>query len=267
VATQTAGKPLHRTASGPVIRELTLEQPWSWLARGWADLWRRPGLSLSYGLAVVLASYLLTFCLFQFDVLPLLLPLAAGFMLVGPMLAVGLYEMSRRYETGEPVNAGAVIFVATRSPAQLAFLGALLTLILMAWWRIATLLFALFFGAQGFPPLEAWVGILLFTVDGLVFLAVGSLVGGILAVAVFAVSAIAVPMLMVRETDAVTAMINSARAVMENPWPMLLWAWLIAMLTGFGIVTLYAGLAITFPLVGHATWHAYRDIVGSNSDG
>jgi len=253
------------TATGTAelpVRQITLEQPWTWLARGWEDLWRRPAISLSYGVAVAVASYLLTAALLYLNLLPLLLPLAAGFMLIGPMLAVGLYEASRRYQSGEPVTLAKVLFVATRSPTQLAFMGALLTIILLVWWRIATLLFALFFGAVDFPPMEQWIGVLAFTPKGLLFVAVGSLIGGVLALVVFAVSVVGVPILMVRETDAVTAMLTSIRAVRENLQPMLLWAWLVAMLTGVGIVTLYAGLIITFPLVGHATWHAYQDIVG-----
>jgi len=256
------------TATGTAelpVRQITLEQPWTWLAKGWQDLWRRPGLSLSYGLAVAIASYLLTAALLYLQILPLLLPLAAGFMLVGPMLAVGLYEASRRYESGEPVTFANVFFVATRSPTQLAFMGALLTIILLVWWRIASLLFALFFGTVEFPPMETWLTVLAFTPKGLLFVAVGSALGGVLALLVFAVSVVGVPILMVRETDAVTAMLTSARAVRANPQPMLLWAWLVAMLTGVGIVTLYAGLIVTFPLVGHATWHAYRDVIGNGS--
>lgn len=254
----------HGASQGLQPRPLTLEQPWRWLAAGWQDLWTRPAISLTYGLVIAALSYALTACLFYFDVLPLLLPLAAGFMLIGPMLAVGLYELSRRLQAGEPITVASVVFVATRSPAQLAFLGVLLTIILLAWWRIATLLFALFFGASGIPPLAEWINILLFTPNGLIFLIVGTAIGGALAFCVFAVSAIAVPLLMVRESDAVTAMMVSARAVLDNLGPMLLWAWLIALLTGFGIVTLYFGLIVTFPLVGHATWHAYRDVVGGD---
>ena len=112
--------------------------------------------------------------------------------------------------------------------------------------------------------IEEWVSVLLFTYEGLSFLIVGILAGAVLAVVVFAISAISVPLLMVRDIDAVTAIITSVRAVKENPGPMLLWAWLIALLIGFGLVTLFVGLIVTFPLVGHATWHAFRAVIADD---
>jgi uncharacterized membrane protein len=245
----------------PGIRILDKEQPWQWLAAGWADLWRAPAVGLAYGLVVAVAGGLLTLGLLYIDSLPLVLPLAAGFMLLGPMLAVGLYETSRRLEAREPIQLSRVVFVATRSPAQLAFIGLLLMLFMLVWARIATLLFALFFGTMDYPPLEEWVSVLIFSAEGLAFLLVGTATGGLLAVVAFAVSAVSVPLLMVRDVDAVTAVLTSIRAVKANPLPMLLWAWLIALLTAFGIATLYLGLIVTFPLVGHATWHAFRAVI------
>lgn len=251
----------------PTIRSIGLEAPWEWLAAGWRDLWRAPAIGLGYGLAVAVGGALLTAGLFYIDALALLLPLAAGFMLLGPMLAVGLYETSRRLGAGQTVEAGRVILVATRSPSQLALLGGLLMLFMLAWVRIATLLFALFFGLSDYPPIDQWVSVLLFTYEGLTFLVVGITVGGILATVVFAVSAISVPLLMVQDLDVVTAVLTSLRAVRQNPKPMLLWAWLIALLITFGIATLYVGLIVTFPLVGHATWHAFRALVETTETG
>ena len=244
-----------RAGSGSI----PLDAPWRWVAEGWNDLTRAPAISLGYGAAVALAGWALTSAVLFFESLSLVLPLAAGFMLVGPMLAVGLYEVSRRLEAGEPVELRAVALVVTRSPVQLAFMGVLLALFFLAWQRFALILFALFFGARAVPPLEDWIGILFFTPEGLLFLAVGTAVGGVLATLVFAASAISIPILMAEPTDAVTAIARSVAAVIENPKPMLLWAWLIVLLIGFGIVTLYVGLIVTFPLVGYATWRAYRE--------
>lgn len=243
-------------------RRIELDEPWAWLAAGWRDLIRIPFLSLAYGAGFAAASAGLTIGLFLLDLSYLLLPLAAGVMLVGPLLAVGLYEASRRLEAGEPVTLASMLFVATRSPAQLAFVGVLLALTLLAWVRVATLLFALFFATSGWPPFDDLVALLLFTGSGLGLLVVGTVVGGVIALVVFAMSAFAVPMLMAREVDAVTAILTSVRAVRDNFWAMLVWAWLIALLMAFGMATLYVGLVVTFPLVGHATWHAYRRVIG-----
>lgn len=237
------------------------DAPWAWLAAGWRDLLRVPRVSLSYGLLFAIVSGALTWMLFRLDLQYMLMPMAAGFMLVGPLLAVGLYETSRRLAAGEPTGLRHALIVATRSPAQLAFLGALLMLMLLAWIRIAQLVYALFFGLTAFPGFEQSIHLVFFTPEGLGMLAIGSAVGGIIAAAVFTVAALAVPMLMVRDMDAVSAMIASAAAVRANVWPMLVWAWLIVVLTGVGIVTLYVGLIVTFPLLGHATWHAYRQII------
>ena len=250
------------TAAGPPIRRITLEQPWSWLAAGWRDMWQAPHISLSYGGAFTVISLALTVGLFATGFEYLLPPLAAGFMFLGPLLAVGLYETSRRLQAGEPVSLRHALFVTTRAPAQLAFVGILLALFLLAWMRIATLLFALFIGTQAMPPLAEILPWLFFTRDGLGLLIVGGAVGAVLAVTAFAISVVSVPMLMVRDIDAVTAMILSVRTARRNAVVLALWAWLIAILTGVGLATLFIGLTLIFPLVGHASWHAYRDLSG-----
>lgn len=247
--------------AAPQIRRVPLERPWIWLAAGWRDIWRAPGVSLTYGAVFAAISMTLTVGLFAIGLEYLLPPLVAGFMLVGPMLAVGLYETSRRLESGEPVTLGAALFAVTRAPTQLAFLGVFLALALLFWMRVASLLFALFFGTMNFPPLGEILPTLFFTWEGLSLLIVGSAFGAVLAAAVFAISVVSVPLLMVRDVDAVTAMIVSIRAVRANLVVLALWAWLVAVLTGFGLIPAYLGLIVTFPLVGHATWHAYRDLI------
>jgi uncharacterized membrane protein len=246
----------------PPLRRLQLDRPWAWLAAGWQDMRRAPGISLTYGAIFSAVSFLITAGVFLAGLEYLLLPLAAGFMLIGPMLAVGLYETSRRLETGEPVSLGAALFVASRSPLRLAFLGVTLMALLLIWMRAATLLLALFLGPTAFPPLAEIVPTLLLTPQGVGLLVAGTACGAVLAAAVFAISVVSVPLLLERDLDFASAVFTSIQAVLRNPKPMLLWAWLIALLTGFGLATLYIGLIVTFPLVGHATWHAYRETVG-----
>lgn len=244
----------------PMVRVIDMEAPWTWLALGWRDMWRRPGISLTWGAAFALGSLAITFGLWRVGMLELLLPLAAGFTLIGPMLAVGLYETSRHHEAGLPLSLKDAIVVSVRSPAALAFMGIVLMLFMLAWIRIATLLFALFFGL-GFPPPAEAIQTLLLTPYGIVFLTLGTGLGAALALVVFCLTAISVPMLLERDLDIVTAMATSVRAVLGNFWPMMLWAWLIAVLTGIGIATGYLGMVVLFPLLGHATWHAYRATV------
>ncbi|AWZ01696.1 hypothetical protein RHODOSMS8_02167 [Rhodobiaceae bacterium] len=237
---------------------LTLDDPWRWMSAGWRDMWAMPGISLFYGVLFAGISLLLVLSLFLVELSAIVLPLAAGFMLVGPLFAVGLYEASRRLENGEALTLKDVLLVKTASPTQLAFLGALLMLALLAWMRIASLLFALFFGLEGFPPLPDFLPTLILTPYGLGLLVVGTAVGAFIAFAVFAVSALSVPMLMHRDVDAISAVLASVRVVRENPGPMLLWAWIIAVVMAVGMATFFVGMVFAFPLVGHATWHAYR---------
>ena len=242
------------------IRQVSMDGPWTWLSRGWRDLSTRPGISLSYGVAFTAISYALAACLHFLDLLYLLLPLGAAFTLLGPMLAVGLYEASRRYEAGEEVRLMNIALVGTRSPVQLAIVGLLLILAFLVWLRVATVLFALFFSGAT-PNLAELIPTLILTTNGIAFLIVGSAIGAVLAFAVFAISVVSVPLLLDREVDAITAIITSVQAVARNFRPMLLWAWLIAMLTLAGMVTLFVGMIVTFPLIGHATWHGYRDLI------
>ncbi len=258
MSTETSDHQVSSPSGG--VNHITTEAPWQWLSQGWKDIWTRPMLSLGYGLVMAVAGWLLFAGLFNFHMAALVLMVAGGFMLLSPLLAVGLYEKSRRLEVGEPLATKDIVFVATKSPVQLGLLGVLLCLAFLAWIRIATLLFALFFGPQPFPPLDAFLPTLMFTWHGLGLLIVGSLFGGAIAFVVFTISAISVPMLMAEDSDAPAAVVTSTRAVLQNLKPMLLWAWLIAILTAVGLVTGFLGLIVTFPLIGHGTWHAYRSL-------
>lgn len=255
-----AGADVHRRGKA-VINKVQPDAAWRWLRRGLADMRAMPGVSLAYGLVFAMISALLTFSLLMLNVSAFFPALAAGFMLVGPLAAVGMYEASRRHEAGEPVSLGLVIRVSMARPGQLAFMGALLMVLLIAWMEIAILLFALFYGGTALPPLDSFVTSLLLTSHGLGLLVVGTCIGAVLAFVTFAFTAISVPMLLARDVDAVSAGLTSIDVVKQNLMPMLIWAWAIAVLTAFGIATLFVGLIVTFPLVGHATWHAYRDLI------
>lgn len=255
-----ANIPSSGTSTGflPHLRLVPPDRPWAWLAAGWGDLLRAPGVSLAYGGAVVIFSYGLLYLLLRTDLLYLLLPMAGAFFLIGPMLAIGLYETSRRLETGRPVSVGAAL-MAWRGRPQVAVFGVVLLVLHLAWVRTALLLFALFF--SGAPvSLMHLVNMTLLSADGLPFLVVGTLIGLGFATVTFMIAAISVPLLLDRGGDVITAVITSIVVVRRNWRAMLLWAVLIVGFTGIGIATAFVGLAVVLPLMGYATWHAYRDL-------
>lgn len=248
-----------------LVRQPSMDDPWRWLAAGWQDLWRNPLLSLGYGAAFVLIGLLVTVGLWFAGLESVAPALSAGFTLLGPVLAVGLYEMSRRYEVGEPVALRDVIAVRVPAPAQLAFLAYALMFLYLVWLRLATLNYALFTNGD-YTPIADFVRFALTTPQGLTMAVVGTAIGGALALFAFAISAVSVPIIMRHDVDVLTAMWISMRLVWRHPGPMLLWAWLIAVLIAIGFATLFIGLIVVFPLIGHATWHAYRTLIAGETN-
>jgi len=240
------------------VRKISDDRPWHWLQAGWLDLTRAPRVSLAYGAAVTAASWLLAIILQESDWLYLLLPLAGGFLLVAPFVAVGLYETSRRLQSREPVSLK-IALLAWRRPVQVASFGVLLLVLHFAWMRVALLWFVLYFH-NGTPPLDQ-LPLFLLDARNLPFLVVGTLMGAGFALLTFALSVVSLPLLVDRDIDVISAVLASVRSVLANPKAMLLWAGLIVLFTAVGIATFFFGLALLFPLVGHASWHAYKDLV------
>ncbi len=254
---------LHASPATPEIRRVAFDAPWNWLGAGWRDLWSAPAISLTYGALFSLAAVALALGMSQSDLFPAFLPLAGTFLLLGPILAVGLYEVSRRRERGETAKFSDILHAGKGSRIQLALYGVMLLLINFIWMLVAFLLFMLFFGAAKLPTPEEFIPTLLFAPHGLGLLVTGTAAGAILAVITFSVSVISVPMLLDRKIDVVTAAILSVRSVRLNLPAMALWAALILAISATGLVSLFLGLAIAFPLIGHATWHAYRELTGT----
>jgi uncharacterized membrane protein len=242
-----------------VAREIDSERPWHWLAAGWRDLRRAPGISMVYGACFTLAGWAIAWSLWRAELIYLLLPAAAGFALVAPALAVGFAEVSRRLERNEPIGLIEALFAWRRCEAAVAGIGLALLLLHLAWLRLATLLFALLFQAPA--PIDELVPSLLFARDGLPLLAVGAVIGGVLALGSFAITVVAFPAALEHDLGPIEAMAVSVAAVQANPRVLAGWAALIAVFTGAGLVTGFVGLAVTLPLIGHASWHAYRDLI------
>lgn len=249
-----------KTPTALSIRRVAVEEPTAWLEAGWRDLWRAPAASLAYGLVFAAIGWGLAFGLSAAGLSSLMLPLAGGFVLVAPLAAVGLYEISRRLELGEPAGLGDALAAWRRNGEQIGLMGVALLLTLFAWIVVALVLFAIFF--RGAPPsLAAFAAQLVMSADNIPFLIIGTVVGGALAAFAFAISAVSLPMLMDRDVTVVEAMAASLAAVRRNATVMIGWAATLAVLAGLGLATFFVGLIVTLPLAGHASWHAYRALI------
>jgi uncharacterized membrane protein len=241
----------------PHARELPWTTAFEWLRRGWRDLADDPGPSIAYGLIVFLMSVAVVWFLFRLELDYILFPALSGFLVLGPLVANGLYEKSRRLEQGESTSLAQMIFVRPASGNQVFFLGFLLLGLMLLWWRAAVLLYALFFGVRPFPGFGDLVATLFTTLNGWALILVGSAVGGLFAAFAFAVTVFAVPMMLKERTDALTAMGISMALVWNNLPVMLAWGAIVAGLFAVAVLTGFLGMIVIFPVLGHATWHAY----------
>lgn len=258
---QTCNSELTNPAPTLEIRTVAIDRPWTWLTAGWRDFTRAPMVSLCYGFMFSIAGYIVIYGLYAVDMFYLILPVAAGFTLIGPVAAVGLYDVSRRLELGQPVTLGAALRSFLSHAGTISAMSLVLMLFLLAWIRVALLLFALFFGDKIIPR-GNFIEAVFFAPESLPFVVIGTLVGAALATAAFTISAISLPMLLDRDVGVPAAVVASIRTVNKNPQAMALWAALIAGFMAFGLATLFVGLVICLPLVGFASWHAYRDLIG-----
>jgi uncharacterized membrane protein len=239
-------------------RHLPAHAALDWLRDGWRDMLVLPALSITYGVAVFAITAILVWALLATGRDYILFPAIAGYMIVAPVLAIGLYEKSRALESGEHPTLRTMLLVRPRAGAQIFFTGLLLCLLMLLWMRAAVLIYALFFGVRPFPGLDHVVGLLVMTPIGWAMLIVGTLIGGLFAAFGFAISVFSIPMLLDRRTDALTAMGTSMAIVWNNVTPMIAWGGIVLALFAISAITGFLGFIIIFPLLGHATWHAYR---------
>lgn len=231
-----------------------------WLRAGWCDFADRPVQSLAYGFGIFLVSVVLVGLLVLFGRDYIIFPALAGFMIVAPVLAVGLYEKSRALEAGESVTLPRMLLARPRAGAQIYFTGLLLCLLMLLWTRAAVLLYALFFGLRPFPGLDHVTAMLFTEPIGWAMLLIGTAIGGLFASFAFAISVFSIPMLLDRRTDALTTMGTSMALVWNNLVPMVVWGAIVLGLFVVSVATGLVGLIVIFPLLGHATWHAYRTV-------
>ncbi|MCB1920205.1 MAG: DUF2189 domain-containing protein [Candidatus Competibacteraceae bacterium] len=246
----------------PKVRIIATDRPWEWLGAGWKDLWQAPAASIPYGLIFMIMGYVLVYLVeAQFHYA---LALTTGFLLAGPFLAMGLYDISRRLQMGEPATLGHALTAWRHNTMPILLFGIAIGLLMIVWARLSAVLFGLIITGQNMT-LSSAVSQIFFSGSGLTFLLVFIGVGAVIAAVVFAISVVAIPMMLDRKVDFITAVLTSLTAVRANPGPMALWAALIVVFTGIGLISFYIGLVIALPLIGHATWHAYQELVDDSS--
>lgn len=242
------------------IHRVAWTAPFSWLRRGGNDLRRMPVTSLFVGAIFVLLGYLLTWGVRRTGLGFLWPSLMAAFLFTGPVLAVGFHEISRRLEWGRRTSLDQAAAAWLGNPGQIALMGLVLVFSWMSWLALQIAVFAIFMG-QSPPDPGSLAADILAHPQAMPFLAGSLLLAAACGGMVFAVSAVSIPLLMQYEVDAARAILISVSAVLRNPLPMLIWALIILGLTAIGFATLTLGLVVTMPLAGHASWHAYRDLV------
>jgi uncharacterized membrane protein len=245
------------TSAFPAIRRVPASAPLRWLAAGWRDLASAPLPSLFYGAVFAAMGWLVVYVFghaYQY-----VWGLTTGFLLVGPFLAIGLYDLSRRRERGQPQWLAPSLDAWRPNVGSIGIFALVLGVLLLVWSRASLVVIAVFFPDE-MPSLAGFMVNALST-DHLEFLFAYFAVGGFFAALTFAIAVVSVPMMLDRDTDGITAALTSIRACRENVPAMLVWGLVIAIVIGAGFLLAFVGLVVAVPVIGHATWHAYRALV------
>jgi uncharacterized membrane protein len=246
----------------PIVRTIGLRDIKNALAEGIADFSAMPSHAVFLCLIYPIVGILLARLTLGYEVLPLLFPLAAGFTLLGPFAAIGLYELSRRREQGLDASWQDA-FDVLRSPSRgaIAALGLLLLTIFVIWIAVAQAIYVAYFGYEPAASIPDFLDQVFTTPAGRMLMIVGNLVGFLFALGVLTISVISFPLLLDRDVGAVEAVLTSVRVVARNPLMMAIWGLIVAALLLIGSLPLFFGLAVVVPVLGHSTWHLYRKVV------
>ena len=246
----------------PIVRTIGLRDIKNALAEGIADFSAMPSHAVFLCLIYPIVGVLLARLTLGYEVLPLLFPLAAGFTLLGPFAAIGLYELSRRREQGLDASWQDA-FDVLRSPSRgaIAALGLLLLTIFVIWIAVAQAIYVAYFGYEPAASIPHFLDQVFTTPAGRMLMIVGNLVGFLFALGVLTISVISFPLLLDRDVGAVEAVLTSVRVVARNPLMMAIWGLIVAALLLIGSLPLFFGLAVVVPVLGHSTWHLYRKVV------
>jgi uncharacterized membrane protein len=238
------------------LNPVGLGAPMRWLHAGWRDFKQSPGIGLFYGTCFTAMGWAL---LLLFRHAPAyVLGLSAGFLLVGPFMCLGLYDVSRKLDAGaRPVFVESLTAWKTRT-GTMAIFGVVLLILEMLWARASLVVFALSF--DGMPDFKGSL-LALLDPENLSFIVAWFLLGALFAGIIFCVSVVSLPMILDRQTDAISAGLTSIRLCLTQPVPMLLWGMLITSLVVLAMLPWFVGLVVVAPVLGHASWHAYRATV------
>lgn len=239
------------------INKVDVMSPFSWLAHGFSDLKKAKIPSLVYGLTFAVTGLLLVFIAAKNPIWSA--ALTTAFLLTGPFLAIGLYDLSRQIEAGDKPCLLDSINIIKANIINLGIFATVLGFLLMIWLRVAALIAGIFFNDVELI-IKGWA-VLFSEGRSAEFILFFSFFGFFIAQLAFSISVVSIPMLLHRKVDIVTAIVTSLRVVIKNPLAMLVWAVIIVALIGLGMAFAFVGLMVTLPIVGHASWHAYRDLV------
>ncbi|AWB20681.1 DUF2189 domain-containing protein [Methylobacterium currus] len=249
-------------AARPIVRRIGIQDLKTALSRGVDDFLAMPTHVLFVVLIYPIAGVLIAAATFERDLIPILFPLAAGFALIGPFAALGLYELSRRREWGlSTAWTDAYAPLRGRSAKAVTAIGVVLALIFLAWLSAAMGLYWALYGSVTEPSLLAFLDDVLTTPRGWGLILAGNLVGAAFSLLALAVSAVSIPLIIDKDADAGTAIETSMALMRENPGTMLAWGAIVAGMLVIGMLSLFVGLAVVLPVLGHATWHLYRRAV------
>lgn len=248
----------HATPAAPEITELAVSDITESLRAGWRDFLGAPLLGLVFAAVYVAGGWLILWSVTAQGQIWWLLPAAAGFPILGPFIACGYYEISRRREAGEPLIWGEIMGVIFRQKdRQIPSIAVVIVVFFLFWNFLAHMIFALFLGTATLTDISSSTAVFA-TPEGMAMLGFGTAVGAVFAVLLFALTVISIPLLLDREVDFITAMITSVRLVAANPVVMIGWGAFIGLCLLAGMLPWFLGLFIALPVLGHASWHLYR---------
>jgi len=248
----------------PAVKSITSTDIRDAIRAGLADFQKAPIYGLFFGAIFSIAGVAIVWALYTGEVSYWIFPAAAGFPLIGPFAAVGIYEVSRRLEAGEELSWSAILTAGFRHQnSQLPLFAVLTVFSFLAWIVLARVIFAISFGTAPMTNVMSSFAVLL-TGPGLVMLVIGTIAGAALAALLFSISVVGVPLLLDRDIDVVTAMITSFSAAVENRQAMAYWGVVVAGAIFLAMLPLFLGMVLIFPALGHASWHVYRKVIDAD---